>query len=157
MVILSIAIMQKKMEYDDGNPYEGIQRDPRLYRDIRYHGSWYGGNQLNTAEGNDAVGGSYLDQASHTGYYLRKFYKDGWDRGHGGHTINGPAIWRLPEFIYIYCEAVNNLTGPNDEIYNLINKVRDRSFMAPMPPAAKSDKELMEEYIQRERRVELFL
>lgn len=146
----------EKDGYDDGNPYEGIQRDPRLYRDIRYHGSWYGGNQLNTAEGNDAVGGSYLDQASHTGYYLRKFYKDGWDRGHGGHTINGPAIWRLPEFIYIYCEAVNNLTGPNDEIYNLINKVRDRSFMAPMPPAAKSDKELMEEYIQRERRVELF-
>ncbi|MDD7560257.1 MAG: RagB/SusD family nutrient uptake outer membrane protein, partial [Parabacteroides sp.] len=69
--------------YDDANPYEGIQRDPRFYRDIRYHGSWYGGTQLNTAEGNDAVSGSYLDQASHTGYYLRKFYKDGWDRGHG--------------------------------------------------------------------------
>lgn len=142
--------------YDDGNPYESVQRDPRFYRDIRYHGSWYGGAQLNTAEGNNAVSGSYLDQASHTGYYLRKFYKDGWDRGHGGHSISGPAIWRLPEFIYIYCEAVNELSGPNEEIYDLINQVRARSFMAPMPPAVKTDKELMNEYIQRERRVELF-
>ena len=58
--------------YDDENPYEGIRRDPRLYRDIRYHGSWYAGQQLNTASGDDAVSGSYLDQASHTGYYLRK-------------------------------------------------------------------------------------
>ena len=140
--------------YDDENPYEGIRRDPRLYRDIRYHGSWYAGQQLNTASGDDAVSGSYLDQASHTGYYLRKFYKDGWTRGHGGHTINGPAIWRLPAFIYIYCEAVNELSGPNEEIYKMINEVRARSFMAPMPPATKTDKKLMNSYIQRERRVE---
>ena len=142
--------------YDDENPYEGIRRDPRLYRDIRYHGSWYAGQQLNTASGDDAVSGSYLDQASHTGYYLRKFYKDGWTRGHGGHTINGPAIWRLPAFIYIYCEAVNELNGPNEEIYKMINEVRARSFMAPMPPATKTDKKLMNSYIQRERRVEFF-
>jgi hypothetical protein len=142
--------------YDDENPYESVQRDPRFYRDIRYHGSWYRGAQLNTAEGKDAVSGSYLDNASHTGYYLRKFYKDGWIRSSGSHVINGPAIWRLPTFIYIYCEAVNETTGPNDEIYKLINEVRARSFMAPMPPAVKSDKELMNQYIQRERRVELF-
>lgn len=143
--------------YDDENPYEGIRRDPRLYRDIRYHGSWYGGQQLNTASGDDAVSGSYLDQASHTGYYLRKFYKDGWTRGHGGHVINGPGVWRLPAFIYIYCEAVNELSGPNEEIYKLINEVRARSFMAPMPPETKTDKKLMNSYIQRERRVEFFM
>ena len=146
----------KKDGYDDENPYEGVPRDPRFYRDIRYHGSWYGGQQLNTAEGNDAVSGSYLDQASHTGYYLRKFYKDGWDRGHGGHSITGPAIWRLPEFIYIYAEAANKVSGPNQEIYDLVNAVRARSFMAPMPPAVLKDKNLMDEYIKRERRVELF-
>ena len=38
----------------------------------------------------------------------------------------------------------------------MINAIRERSFMAPMPPAVMSDKELMKEYIQRERRVELF-
>lgn len=142
--------------YDDGNPYESVKRDPRFYRDIRYHGSFYRNDQLNTAEGNDRVSASYLDNSSHTGYFLRKFYKDGWIRSDGSHIINGPAIWRLPEFIYIYCEAVNETTGPNDEIYDLLNEVRARSFMAPIPPAAKSNKALMNEYIQRERRVELF-
>lgn len=142
--------------YDDENPYESVKRDPRFYRDIRYHGSWYGGTQLNTAVGNDAVSGSYLDQASHTGYYLRKYFKDGWNRNMGGHIIDGPAVWRLPAFVYIYCEAVNETSGPNDEIYKLINEVRARSFMAPMPPTVKTDKKLMNEYIQRERRVELF-
>lgn len=84
--------------YDDENPYESVKRDPRFYRDIRYHGSWYGGKQLNTAEGKDAVSSSYLEASSHSGYYLRKLFKDGWDRNKGGHVINGPAIWRLPTF-----------------------------------------------------------
>lgn len=142
--------------YDDNNPYESVKRDPRFHRDIRYHGSVYRNDILNTAEGNDAVSGSYLDNASHTGYYLRKFYKDGWNRGDGSHSINGPAIWRLPEIMYIYCEAVNETTGPNDEIYNILNEIRARSFMAPLPPETKTNKTLMNEYIQRERRVELF-
>ena len=62
----------------------------------------------------------------------------------------------LPTFIYIYAEAVNKVSGPTQEIYDLVNSVRERSFMAPMPPAVLTDANLMQEYIQRERRVELF-
>nr|WP_320057283.1 RagB/SusD family nutrient uptake outer membrane protein [uncultured Bacteroides sp.] len=142
--------------YDDANPYESVQRDPRFYRDIRYMGSTYNGKILNTATGKDAVGTSYLTASSHTGYYMRKFYKDGWIKGDGGHDINAPAIWRLPEFIYMYCEAVNETTGPAQEIYDMLNEVRARSFMAKIPPSALSSKEIMNDYIQRERRVELF-
>lgn len=142
--------------YDDANPYESVKRDPRFYRDIRYHGSVYANVTLNTAEGNDKVSGSYLQSASHSGYYMRKFYKDGWITSSGSHVINAPAIWRLPEIMFIYCEAVNETTGPNDEIYNMLNQIRARSFMAPIPPAAKTNKALMNDYIQRERRVELF-
>ncbi len=142
--------------YDDANPYESVQRDPRFYRDIRYMGSTYNGKVLNTATGKDAVGTSYLTASSHTGYYMRKFYKDGWIKGDGGHVINAPAIWRLPEFIYMYCEAVNETTGPTQEIYDMLNEVRARSFMAKIAPTALSSKEIMNDYIQRERRVELF-
>mgnify|MGYP002230105164 CR=1 FL=1 len=46
--------------------------------------------------------------------------------------------------------------APTQEIYDLVNSVRERSFMAPMPPAVLTDANLMQEYIQRERRVELF-
>ncbi len=138
--------------YDDENPYESVQRDPRFYRDIIYHGSTFKDKVINTASGSDKIGAS---NSTTTGYFLRKFLKESWNRDKS-FDISGPPIWRLPEFIYIYCEAVNELTGPNQEIYNMINEVRERSFMAPMPGSVLNNKELMNEYIQRERRVELF-
>jgi hypothetical protein len=140
--------------YDDENPY--VNRDPRFYRDIVYHGSKYSGSYINTASGNDAVGDNYQSSSSHTGYYHRKFIKEGWNRNAGYHVIHAPAVFRLPAIIYIYAEAVNNTTGPTQEIYQLINEVRARSFMAPMPPETLTDKALMNEYIQRERRVEFY-
>lgn len=138
--------------YDDGNPYESVQRDPRFYRDIMYHGSTFQNKKINMADGKDRIGGQ---NGTTTGYYHRKYFKEGWNRNYS-FNIHGPAIWRLPEFIYMYAEAVNNTTGPNKEIYDMVNRVRERSFMAPMPLQVLSDKDLMFEYIQRERRVELY-
>ena len=57
---------------------------------------------------------------------------------------------------YIYAEAVNEVSGPNQAIYDLVNTGRARSFMAPMPVACKTNKDLMREYIKRERRVEFY-
>lgn len=143
--------------YDDGNPYESVKRDPRFHRDIIYHGTTFrdGSNNealVNTAEGVDRIGAS---NATVTGYYLRKYFQEAWNRN-GSISISCPPVWRLPEFIYIYTEAINEISGPNQQIYDLINTVRGRSFMAPMPIACLSDKNLMREYIKRERRVELF-
>lgn len=138
--------------YDDENPYESVTRDPRFYRDVIYHGATFKNKVINTADGADKIGAS---NASTTGYYLHKFFKESWNRDKG-FSISAPPVWRLPEFIYIYCEAVNETTGPNREIYDLLNEIRERSFMAPIPAAAMSNKELMKEYIVRERRVELF-
>lgn len=139
--------------YDDENPY--VNRDPRFYRDIVYHGApWRDRSQgeatMNTAVDPDRINAG---NATKTGYYLRKLIQE---NSSSGYDINGPAVWRLPEIIYIYCEAVNELSGPNEDIYSRLNEVRARSFMKPIPPAAKSSKALMNEYIQRERRVELF-
>ena len=85
-------------------------------------------------------------------FYL---WKKSWNKS-GNFSINAPAIWRLPEFIYIYAEACNELGEDIDEAYKLVNTVRERSFMKPMPPEVKTNQQLMREYIQRERRVELF-
>lgn len=141
-----------KHGYDDSNPYEGIKRDPRFYRDVVYHGSTFKGKVINTATGADKIGAT---NSTSTGYFLRKLIRESWNRDKG-FAINGPAVWRLPEFMYMYCEAVNETSGPTEEIYEMINAIRKRSFMAPMPPEVKSNKKLMNEYIQRERRVELF-
>lgn len=143
--------------YDDGNPYLSVKRDPRFYRDIIFHGAAFrdGSNNpstLNIASGSDAIGAS---NATRTGYYLRKFLHEDWNRN-SSVTINAPPVWRLPDFIYIYAEAVNELAGPNKEIYDLVNQVRSRSFMAPMPTETMSNQKLMRDYIYRERRVEFF-
>jgi hypothetical protein len=138
--------------YDDEDPYESVQRDPRFYRDIIYHGATFKGNVINTATGSDKIGAS---NSTTTGYFLHKLLRESWNRDKS-FDINGPPVWRLPEFIYIYCEAVNEISGPSQEICDLLNEVRARSFMAPIPTEAKGSKELMNEYIQRERRVELF-
>lgn len=140
--------------YDDENPY--ANRDPRFYRDIIYHGGTFCGSIINTAEGKDVIGGNYQSNSSHTGYYHRKFIKEGWYPNKGSHRIHGPAHFRLPTIMYIYAEAVNNTDGATKEIYDLINQIRERSFMAPMPPEVIGNTTLMNEYIQRERRVELY-
>lgn len=150
------SVEARKFGYDDENPY--LKRDPRFYRDILYHGAPYrdnnnNGKPLNTAEGSDMIGNG--NSATNTGYYSRKFMKDGYNKS-GNFQMNCPPIWRLPEFIYIYAEAVNELEGPTQEIYDLINQVRARSFMHPMPPSVLTSKEAMFDYIQRERRVEFY-
>ena len=45
-------------------------------------------------------------------------------------------------------------SGPSAEIYTILNALRARSFMAPVPPGL--DAGALHKYIQRERRVELF-
>lgn len=147
----------RKGGYDDTDPYRKGTRDPRFYRDIIYHGAPYRNNNnepktINTASGSDRIGAS---NATTTGYYLRKFQQESWNKS-SNFSINAPAVWRLPEFIYIYAEAVNELGENVDRAYDLVNEVRARSFMKPMPPEVKTNQKLMREYIQRERRVEFF-
>ena len=95
----------RKGGYDDTDPYRKGTRDPRFYRDIIYHGAPYRNNNnepktINTASGSDRIGAS---NATTTGYYLRKFQQESWNKS-GNFSINAPAVWRLPEFIYIYAK-----------------------------------------------------
>jgi starch-binding outer membrane protein, SusD/RagB family len=133
--------------FDEKRPYEN--RDPRFYSDIMYHGATYQNKIINTATGADRIGAS---NATSTGYYLRKFYHEDWKRS-GNWPLHFPMI-RLPEIHLIYCEAMNKFSGPSAEIYTILNNLRARSFMAPVPPGLNETE--LHKYIQRERRVELF-
>jgi hypothetical protein len=114
-----------------------------------YHGCTYQNKVINTASGADKIGAS---NATFTGYYLRKFYHEDWKRS-GSWPLHFPVI-RLPEIMLIYAEAMNRFSGPGSEVYDMVNTLRARSFMAPVPPGL--DEEAMHKYIQRERRVEFF-
>lgn len=137
----------KAKGWDENQPYE--KRDPRFYSDVMYHGSTYQNKIINTATGADKIGSS---NATSTGYYLRKFYHEDWKRS-GNWPLHFPAI-RLPEIQLIYAEAMNRYSGPSPEIYTILNTLRARSFMAPVPPGLNEAE--LHKYIQRERRVEHF-
>jgi hypothetical protein len=137
----------KAKGWDENQPFE--KRDPRFYSDVMYHGATYQSKIINTATGADKIGAS---NATSTGYYLRKFYHEDWKRS-GTWQLHFPMI-RLPEIMLIYCEAMNKYSGPSPEIYTMLNNLRARSFMAPVPPGLSLAE--LQKYIQRERRVELF-
>jgi len=63
---------------------------------------------------------------------------------------------RYADILLMYAEAKNELSGPDQSVYNAINAVRGRTSVA-MPPvnqARYSTKERLREYIQHERFVE---
>jgi hypothetical protein len=137
----------KAKGFDENLPY--ANRDPRFYADVMYHGCTYQSKIINTAKGQDQIGAS---NATFTGYYLRKFFHEDWKRD-GGWPLHFPMI-RLPEIQLIYAEAMNKFSGPGSDIYTVLNNLRARSFMAPVPPGLNAA--ALNLYIQRERRVELF-
>lgn len=137
----------KAKGFDENLPYQN--RDPRFYSDIMYHGCTYQNKIINTATGTDKLGAS---NATSTGYYLRKFFHEDWKRS-GSWPLHFPMI-RLPEIQLIYAEAMNKYSGPSTAIYDVLNTLRARSFMAPVPPGLDAD--ALHKYIQRERRVEFF-
>ena len=137
--------------YDDANPYEN--RDPRFYRDITYHGAMFKGKWINTATGSDEINAA---NSTTTGYFTHKFFDGYYTKGMSGDWNMDAPLIRLATIYLVYAEAVTRSKGATDEVYNMMNDLRARSFMAPIPPAAKTNKELLLDYILRERRVELY-
>lgn len=65
--------------YDDGNPY--VNRDPRFYRDIIYHGSMFKGKWINTATGADAINAA---NSTSTGLLHPQIFRRLLHQGHVG-------------------------------------------------------------------------
>ena len=116
------------------------------------------GKEYNVAEGSsDALVNSTVrdTRSTRTGYALRKFVQNDWSINASISSMHFPLI-RLPELMLIYAEALNETDGDVNTIKSMLNQIRERSFMKPVPPEFDSDKKLRREYIDRERRVELF-
>lgn len=141
--------------YDDANPY--VNRDPRFYRDIVYLGAVLMGKEYNTASGDDQLVNSTVRDTrnTRTGYALRKFIDNDWTTSSSAYAKHFPLI-RLPEIMLIYAEALNETDGDVNIMKDMLNQIRNRSFMKNVPAEFDTDKEVRREYINRERRVELF-
>ncbi|MCI5742757.1 MAG: RagB/SusD family nutrient uptake outer membrane protein [Bacteroides sp.] len=151
----SIWDAKEKNLYDDANPY--VNRDPRFYRDIVYLGAILMGKEYNTASGDDQLVNSTVRDTrnTRTGYALRKFIDNDWTTSSSAYAKHFPLI-RLPEIMLIYAEALNETDGDVNIMKDMLNQIRNRSFMKNVPAEFDTDKEVRREYINRERRVELF-
>lgn len=140
--------------YDENNPYQG--RDPRFYATVWYNGASYDnvGGVIHTMQtylgGEDGLL-STTPYNTHTGYYLRKFIDPKLQT-----YQTGPAEWkkyRLAEIYLNYAEALNEASGPTNDVYMAINKIRSRAQMPDIPSGLNKDE--MRKRIRAERRVEL--
>ena len=142
--------------YNPQNPY--LNRDTRLNQFIVYNGATFKTGSLTRAVETFEGGlDNVLTNVNSTksGYYLRKFLS-------GNATYNVTTItnvrrpwvfFRYAETLLIYAEALNEVSGPTQPVYDAVNAVRLRAQM-PVLPVGLSQAD-MRERIRNERRVEL--
>lgn len=96
----------------------------------------------------------YLDyNDSKTGYMFRKFVRQytGFSRSNGPQDF---YLMRLPDVWLMYCEAVNETSGPNEELFRLIDRIRSRGKLPALDRGKFGDKESFFQAIVQERAVE---
>ncbi|MBU2947362.1 RagB/SusD family nutrient uptake outer membrane protein [Zobellia uliginosa] len=139
--------------FNPSNPYEN--RSNRFYASIIWDGSMWKDGIIYTREGipnnRNEINASGSGGSTRTGYFLRKLIDPSIVPGNS--SGSNAIIWRYAEILLNYAEAKNEFSGPDQSIYDAVNKVRERAGL-PDLPSGLSQIELRDR-IRRERRVEL--
>lgn len=132
--------------YDETNPF--ANRDPRYYETFIYpfqtvNGIYY-----------DPIGGTPAQIAQAATYmYYRKYIND-MKKGELATWVNW-IIFRYADVLLMYAEAKNEVSGPDDSVYDALDLIRTRANMPTVDRARYHDKELLRSLIRNERRVEM--
>ncbi len=143
--------------YDPEHPYSN--RDLRFYKTILYNGVQWMQRPVETFEGGQDKPNIAVRQ-TRTGYYCRKFMADLTnERGTPNH-VHDFIFFRYAEILLNYAEAVNEYSGPSEEVYQQLIALRKRVEIEPGPDGmfgleSGMNKEEMRKVIHNERRVEL--
>lgn len=141
---------------DPDNPY--ANRDPRLEYSVVVNNSAWNGRTIKMYA--DSIDDPAKQNASRTGYYLKKFLLPDLYLVQDEKRIHNWVIFRYAEILLNYAEAMNEAFGPDDNNgYSLtareaLNLVRSRTGVA-MPGVDASDKLAFREKVKHERRIEL--
>lgn len=140
--------------FDEKHPYDN--RDPRLRLCNYVEGDpWYYGKDIygdgvkRWQPGLPTDGGRPA-----TDFLLKKFEsKDIYPISYANKTDWDAVLLRYAEVLLIYAEAQNESNGPDQSVYDAVNKVRQRVGMPPIPSGLS--KEQLRDRIRHERRIEL--
>ena len=166
-----------KLDYETSSI--NFDREPRFYADLGFDGGvWYGQGYYNdavpsgtffiAAKKGQVNGKSKPDYGSITGYFIKKYvhYQNTQSAGINDYTVTAypwPLI-RLSELYLLYSEALNEFSGPSNEVYQYINLVRARAGLKSVEESwtnfsSRSTKfqtqQGMQEIIRREQLIEL--
>jgi hypothetical protein len=146
--------------YDPQKPYE--RREQRFYQSINFDGCyWYNINLSMRDNATNAIDLADKNDASQTGYYMRKRLNDklvlgapAWTSATAQSNQNY-NIFRYAEVLLNYAEAQNEAIGADASVYIAIGKIRTRAGLPNLPEGlSQAD---MRTAIRRERRIELAL
>ncbi|WP_236974301.1 RagB/SusD family nutrient uptake outer membrane protein [Membranihabitans maritimus] len=141
--------------YDPQNPYAA--REKRFYESIVYDGSEWAGAEIVMKQGVGSRNETDLaskNESTNTGYYIRKGLNPQYAiNGNNQQNSGNYIIFRYAEVLLGYAEAQNEAVGPDQSVYDAINKVRSRVDLPPLEEGLTQNE--MREAIYQERRVEL--
>ena len=145
------TINEASSGYNPDKPFEN--RDPRLGMTILYPGAMFNGKYFDPLS---PTSPDYHQNAAgpRPGYNMRKYAKIVPSSLLMNSDVNIIAI-RLAEVLLTYAEAAIEANQITDEVYNAIDKVRQRAGMPKVNREEYNSQAKMRELIRRERRVEL--
>jgi hypothetical protein len=138
--------------YDANFPY--ANRDPRLSYTIFYNGSQWLNRNVQTFEGGLDKPNTNVQQ-TRSGYYMRKFMGEYETQTNYSDVSHHVLLFRYAEVLLNFAEAQNEFAGPDQDVYNAVQAIRQRAGLNPYQLPAGLTKEQMREVIRNERRVEL--
>ena len=144
--------------YNDADMWSN--RDPRLAATVLYQGVPWGtmrdNSRIDVRPGmaDNPTGNA---NATPTGYYMRKYIPATiLSSNHAGTAYRLWTIIRYAEILLNYAEALNEVQGPCQEVYDLLDAVRHRAGIqgSVADRADLKDREAMRNFIHKERTVE---
>ncbi len=135
-------------------------RDPRLAGTVLYQGQPWGTMRVNSTidvrpgMADNPIGNA---NATPTGYYMRKYIPATiLSSNHGGTSRRPWTIIRYAEILLNIAEAVNEIDGPCQEVYDMLDAVRHRAGITGNVADRTDlrDKDVMRNFIHKERTVE---
>lgn len=152
-----MAITDAGSGYDAADPY--ANRDPRLDFTVTHNLSqiYVAYDQLRPVYTYDGEpNGNGLGAGTPTGYYGNKMCNDNVVPNYFFNVSSRcyPMI-RYADILLMYAEATNEFEGPNQEVYNAVEQIRQRAGLDPYQLKTGLTKDEMRKVIQHERRVEL--
>lgn len=151
-----LGIHEAGSGYDENDPYAG--RDPRFYATIFHNNMSWLGRKVETFDGglDRPLGyGRATSGETRTGYYMRKFLGTGGSNNSYSNAEHCFPIFRYAEVLLNYAEALNEVGGPTQDVYDAVEDVRRRAKLVPYALPAGLSKAEMRDRIRGERRVEM--